>query len=672
MTSFYYSLIFTALTMFATCACRGQETPVQEASKQESSNQEVSAGEPAKHARPANRLAGESSLYLLQHAHNPVDWYPWGEAAFEKAVRENKMVFLSVGYAACHWCHVMERESFVDPEIAALLNDRFVCIKVDREQRPDVDQIYMLAVQIVNRGNGGWPMSVFLTPQGKPFWAGTYFPARTGDRGQSTGFLSILGQIDQAWTMQQDAVQTQAEALTLMIKQNRSGIAEEELHTAEAALNQNLIDRVAASLDEQFDPIYGGFGFSDAEPNRPKFPEPSNLYFLMDRIDRESTSEAQRDTSLKMLTRTLDGMISGAMFDHIGGGFHRYSVDRRWQIPHFEKMLYDNGQLASVYAWAFEITKRQEYRDVAIAICDFVLRELKSDDATFYSSLDADSEGEEGKFYRWNKEEIETLEKSLKGFERFATIYQFHEKPNFEVEFFAPAPKHSLTEIAKQSEQTYENLWDAMQVVKSELLTIREKRERPLRDEKVLAAWNGLMIAGLADCGRLLDRSDYIGAATKAADFILAKLAADDGTLRRDYASDAKKLDGYLDDYAFFVSGLIALHRATGEAKWMKAAESLTEKQIELFWDETVGGFFFTTAEQSLLIVRMKNPTDGALPAGASVAAENLLYLKKHSDVFAEKDYLGKLAVTAAAVIKQNPAAAPRMAAVLADYVESD
>ncbi|WP_442509132.1 thioredoxin domain-containing protein [Novipirellula sp. SH528] len=657
MTSFYNALTFTALTTFVTCMCHGQESPAHQATEE---------------VHPANRLAGESSLYLLQHAHNPVDWYPWGEEAFEKAARENKMVFLSVGYAACHWCHVMERESFVDPEIAALLNDRFVCIKVDREQRPDVDQIYMLAVQIVSRGNGGWPMSVFLTPKGKPFWAGTYFPARTGDRGQSTGFLSILGQIDQAWKTQRDSVETQAEAVTSLIKANRSGIAEEELDAAASALNQNLIDRVAASLKEQFDPVYGGFGFSDAQPNRPKFPEPSNLYFLMDRIERESTSEDEREASLKMLTRSLDGMISGAMFDHIGGGFHRYSVDRQWQIPHFEKMLYDNGQLASVYARAYEITKRQEYRDVAIAICDFVLRELQSDDATFYSSLDADSEGEEGKFYRWSEQEIETLEKSLSGFGEFASVYQFREEPNFEGEFFAPEPKRSLTEIAKQKEQPYESLRDSLRSVKDELREIREKRERPLRDEKVLAAWNGLMIAGLADCGRLLDRPDYVDAAKKAADFVLAKLAVDDGVLRRDYAAGAKKLDGYLDDYAFFVSGLIALHRATSDAKWIDAAESLTEKQIELFWDEKVGGFFFTTAEQSLLIVRMKNPTDGALPAGASIAGENLLYLKKHSGVFAEEDYLSKLAVVAAAVIKQNPAAAPRMAAVLADYIESE
>ncbi|EMI21253.1 spermatogenesis-associated protein 20 [Rhodopirellula maiorica SM1] len=665
MTKFFTALLPIVLATFAACECCGQEMPTQETPKQESASEQS-----VKHTYPANRLAGESSLYLLQHAHNPVDWYPWGEAAFEKAKRENKMVFLSVGYAACHWCHVMERESFVDREIAALLNERFVCIKVDREQRPDVDQIYMLAVQIVSRGNGGWPMSVFLTPKGKPFWAGTYFPARTGDRGQSTGFLSILRQIDQAWTTQRDAVQTQADALTLMIKANRSGVAEDEIETATAALNQNLIERVAESLKEQFDPVFGGFGYSESQPNRPKFPEPSNLYFLMDRIERKSTSSAEREHALTMLTRTLDGMISGAMFDHIGGGFHRYSVDRRWQIPHFEKMLYDNGQLASVYARAYKLTQRQEYRDVAIAICDFVLRELTNENATFYSSLDADSEGEEGKFYRWSKQEIEKLEKSLSGFDLFATVYQFHGKPNFEGEFFAPESKRSLTEIAKQRDQSYESLRDALQEVKDELREIRDQRERPLRDEKVLAAWNGLMIAGLADCGRLLDRPEYVDAAKQAADHLLRKLAADDGVLRRDYATGSKKLGGYLDDYAFLVSGLIALHRADGEAKWLRAAESLTEKQIELFWDDKARGFFFTTAEQSLLIVRMKNPTDGALPAGASVAAENLLYLQKHSDAFAEKDYLGKLAVTAAAVIKQNPAAAPRMAAVLADYVE--
>ncbi len=291
-----------------------------------------------------NRLAKESSPYLLQHAHNPVDWYPWGDEALQKAKRENKMIFLSVGYAACHWCHVMERESFVDPEIAKLMNAKFVCIKVDREERPDVDQIYMTAVQMIS-GNGGWPMSVFLLPDTRPFWGGTYFPARTGDRGNATGFLSVLKQIDDAWTTRREAVEKQAAQLTELIRQNQNVEPD-----ATIELNAGLVTRVAAALGDQYDPVDGGFGYSAANPNRPKFPEPANLVFLLDRMGRASVDQADRDQAKTMLIKTLDGMISGAMIDHLGGGFHRYAVDRKWQIPHFEKMLYDNGQLASVFA----------------------------------------------------------------------------------------------------------------------------------------------------------------------------------------------------------------------------------------------------------------------------------------------------------------------------------
>ncbi len=400
--------------------------------------QEAPAHNAAGH-KHSNRLAKESSPYLLQHAHNPVDWYPWGDEAFAKAQRENKMIFLSVGYAACHWCHVMERESFVDPEIAGIMNERFVCVKVDREERPDVDQIYMTAVQMIS-GNGGWPMSVFLLPDARPFWGGTYFPARDGDRGNSAGFLSVMNQIDSAWKTQPAAVEKQAAALTAAIKANQDPSAQDPSKQKPAAsdLQISLVKGVADSLAQQFDPVHGGFSGSVANPNQPKFPEPSNLLFLLDRSRRDSVDQAEREAAKRMLIKTLDGMISGAMLDHLGGGFHRYSVDPRWQIPHFEKMLYDNGQLASVYAEAYLDTQRDEYRYVVEGLCDFVIRELKAPGGAFYSALDADSEGEEGKFYRWTKEELAALAGSVAGFPEAAEVYRLAASPNFEGEYYAP------------------------------------------------------------------------------------------------------------------------------------------------------------------------------------------------------------------------------------------
>ena len=348
------------------------------------------AQEPAQKAaathKHSNRLVDESSPYLLQHAHNPVDWYPWGEEAIQKAQKENKMIFLSVGYSACHWCHVMERESFEDAEIAKLMNEKFVCIKVDREERPDVDQIYMTSVQMIS-GGGGWPMSVFLMPDTRPFWGGTYFPARTGDRGKATGFLTIINQIDNAWKKQPDTVRKQADAVTKAIKENQKPSQNpSESPAAKIQLDTVMVDRVASALASQFDPTFGGFGYSAANPNRPKFPEPSNLVYFLDRMNRASVSSTERAAAKDMLSKSLDGMISGAMVDHLGGGFHRYSVDRMWQIPHFEKMLYDNGQLASVYAQAAVEFDSEEYRRTTMGICDFVIRELKADAGAFYSA----------------------------------------------------------------------------------------------------------------------------------------------------------------------------------------------------------------------------------------------------------------------------------------------
>ena len=613
-----------------------------------------------------NRLAKESSPYLLQHAHNPVNWYPWGDEAFEAARRENKMIFLSVGYAACHWCHVMERESFVDPEIAKIMNEKFICVKVDREERPDVDQIYMTAVQMVS-GNGGWPMSVFLLPDTRPFWGGTYFPARTGDRAGATGFLTVLNEIDRTWRLKRNEVEAQAKSLTQLIKENQSTETDSKIE-----LGKSTVDRVASSLNDQFDPEYGGFGYSAAQPQRPKFPEPANLVFLLDRMQRESVSPENRKLAKDMLIKSLDGMISGAMVDHFGGGFHRYSVDRRWQIPHFEKMLYDNGQLVSVFSRVSKATNREEYRRVVIGACDFVLRELAAPGGAFYSALDADSEGEEGKFYRWTSEEIESARSNIPGFDLAAEVYGFDQTANFEREYFAPDPRGTLTAIAKHRERTFSDLDDELRETRKKLFDIRSKRERPITDVKILTAWNGLMIAGFADAGRLLEIPKYTQSAIKAADFIHTKLQSEGGRLKRSFAANKAKLNGYADDYAFFASGLIALHRATDDDKWLTQAKQTMDKQIELFWDDKQGGFFFTSKDHPALIVRAKDPVDGALPSAISVSLENLAYLHKR---FPDGGYLQRQKQTFESLgplFQRAPAAVPRAAAALADYLDSN
>ncbi len=619
---------------------------------------------PVQRATQTNRLAKESSPYLLQHAHNPVDWYPWGDEAFEKAKRENKLVFLSVGYAACHWCHVMEHESFEDPEIARIMNERFVCVKVDREERPDVDQIYMTAIQIVSRGGGGWPMSVFLLPDGRPFWGGTYFPARTGDRGNATGFLSIMNQVDQAWKGQPETVTQQSQLLTDAIKASQNREVERSIR-----LKPAMVNAVAEGLAEQFDPEFGGFGFSITQPNRPKFPEPSNLVFLIDRMRRESVAKESRQTARAMLLQSLDGMVSGATIDHLGGGFHRYSVDRRWQIPHFEKMLYDNGQLASVYSEAYVDTNRDEYRYVVEGICDFVIRELRAPGGAFYSALDADSEGEEGKFYRWTSEELKS-QQSREGFAEFASVYRLTGKPNFEGEYYAPDPGKSLTSLAEQRNETFGDLIARLNPIRQSLFAIRSKRTRPLTDVKILTAWNGLMIAGLADAGRILKRDDYTTAAAEAADFVLEQLRDQDGRLLRSFAADKAKLNAYVDDYAFLTSGLIALHVATGDERWINFAEEITEKQLDLFWDEQDGGFYFTSHDHPSLIVRSKDPVDAAIPSGVSVSAENLMYLANVRKSEAYDERLKQTLQSIAAMIDQSPVAAPRGAAVIAEYLD--
>jgi uncharacterized protein YyaL (SSP411 family) len=622
-------------------------------------------------SKHTNRLAKETSPYLLLHAHNPVDWYSWGEEALAKAKRERKLIFLSVGYSSCHWCHVMERESFCDAEIAAFLNEHFVCIKVDREERPDIDSIYMTALQIYNQAagtgaGGGWPMSMFLTPESRPFFGGTYFPARDGDRGARTGFLTILQRVQEIWSKQPDRLTTDAETLTKMVQTEL-----DRRRTGLEPITEKLLTEVLEALEEQYDPQHGGFGYVAAQPQTPKFPEPSNLVFLLRRLQSGKLSEADQLRARKLLVGTLEHMGMGGIRDHLGGGFHRYSVDRFWKIPHFEKMLYDNGQLATVYSEAFALTGREDFRRIVEELLSFVQRELTDAEGGFYSALDAESEDEEGKFYRWDREEFERL---VNGPDRelFARAYGFDSPPNFEDRFFVPQWSQPIASFAKEAGLSESQLDAKLSPLRKVMLNGRDKRPRPLTDTKILTSWNGLMIRGFADAGRNLKKPEYIATAERAADFALSKLRNPEGRLLRTYSQGQAKLNGYLDDYAFLIDGLIALHKATGNPRWLQAADEIMAKQIELFWDEKRGGFYFTSGDHESLIARETDPVDGAEPSGNSVSADNLVYL---STTLKRPEYLVKAQRTIQAVsglLQSSPSAAPRMTAAFAELLKAE
>ncbi|MFM2093812.1 MAG: hypothetical protein RIS70_936, partial [Planctomycetota bacterium] len=619
----------------------------------------------------SNRLAKEASPYLLLHAHNPVDWYPWGEEALSKAKQEKKPIFLSIGYSSCHWCHVMERESFLDEEIAAFLNQHFICIKVDREERPEIDTIYMTALRVYNQltrsgRGGGWPLSMFLTSDAEPFFGGTYFPARDGDRGASAGFLTLIQKIAEVWSSDSEKIIEDAKTLTKYVKVE----LENQRPVLAAQLEKSMLDGLQAALSDEFDATHGGFGYVASNPQRPKFPEPSNLLFLLHRIERARASGESEEPAMTQLTTTLDHMAMGGIRDHLGGGFHRYSVDRYWQIPHFEKMLYDNGQLATVYAEASQLLDREDYRQIAREMCDFVLAELTDTEGGFYSALDAESEHEEGKYYRWTREELDAFKDDPQWAE-FATIYGLSQEPNFETEFFVPQLATPLLRTAESQQTSFAQLHQRMAGIRSSMLQVRSQRERPLTDTKILTAWNGLMIRGMADTGRILNEPKYVESAARAADFILAKLQTADGRLLRTFGQGEGRLNAYISDYAFFVDGCLALHRATKDERWLKQAERLTEKQLELFWDERAGGFFFTTHDHESLLARTKELSDSAEPAGNSVAAENLLSL---ADALNRPEYRKKAELTilaAARLLSDAPSAVPRLSVALARFLET-
>ncbi|RIK75553.1 MAG: thioredoxin domain-containing protein [Planctomycetota bacterium] len=601
----------------------------------------------------ANRLAKESSPYLLLHAHNPVDWYPWGEEALAKAKKEGKLIFLSVGYSSCYWCHVMERESFMDDEIAKFLNEHFVCIKVDREERPDVDEIYMTAVQLMNR-SGGWPLSMFLTPDAKPFFGGTYFPPRDREDG-APGFLTVISRIHDAWGKDKDKIEPIATRLSDAVKE-----ALETQRGIGVPPNIEMLAEVQAGMAEHFDADNGGFALGAT-----KFPSPPNLVFLLHQA-RHAADDATKSAALKMLTATLDKMAQGGLRDHLGGGFHRYTVDRYWRVPHFEKMLYDNAQLASVYAEAFALTGSAEYHRVVDELVAFVLREMTDSTGGFYAALDAETDAVEGKFYVWTRAEIEAA-LAKEEYAVFAAVYGIDREPNFE-EHYVPQLAKSREEIAKDRGVSVDELEKSLAPIRAKLLAERAKRKRPLTDTKILTGWNGQMIRGLADAGRCLKNDGYLKAADAAATFVLSNLRRD-GRLLRTHTAGEAKLNAYLEDYALLVDGLIALHQATGEERYLREADALTAKQIELFWDEKNGGFYFTSADHEELIAKRKDAFDGPIPAGNAVAARNLVYLARQAG---KKDYLDRADKTLATLtprLSQSAASLPTAAVAIAEFL---
>ena len=592
--------------------------------------------------RKPNRLAREKSPYLLQHAMNPVDWYPWGDEAFDKARRENKPIFLSIGYSTCHWCHVMERESFENDSVAALLNQWFVSIKVDREERPDVDRIYMTAMQAMGMG-GGWPLNVFLTPDLEPFFGGTYFPP--GSMSGRPGMLQILPRVHEAWTNEREQVVRTGnqviEALAGLHAPDTTGTIEIE----------PLLQRAAQDLARSFDQEGGGFG------QQPKFPSTVNLNFLLRYWYRDPGGRgAARDMAL----RQLDAMASGGIHDHLGGGFHRYSTDRRWQVPHFEKMLYDQAQLAWAYLEAYQVRREPRDAETARGIFAYVARDLTAPEGAFYSAEDADSEGEEGRFYVWTPAQIEAALGAADA-RRFAARYGVTPGGNFE---HGTSILHEVgdLEAAGEAAGTAAAATAQLAAARARLLDVRSRRVRPHRDDKVLTAWNGLMISACARGARVLYDPALARRGTRAAEFVWSRLYDErSGELRRRWRDGHAGGAGQLDDYAYLTLGLVDLYGATFDPRWLERAVTLTEAMCSRFWDEREGGFYESPAGDASIKVRMKDGYDGAEMAGNSIAAYDLQLLGTLLD---RRDWLEKARRTFeyyARRLASQPAAMPQM-----------
>jgi len=586
-----------------------------------------------------NRLAHETSPYLLQHANNPVDWHPWGPEALERAKLEDKPIFLSIGYSACHWCHVMEHESFENDAIAAQLNANFVCIKVDREERPDLDQVYMNAVQIMT-GRGGWPMSVFLTPDLQPFYGGTYWPP-TQNRGMP-GFDQVLHAVTDAWQNRRQAALEQASDLTNHLRELASSSA------VQGQLDPKLPLQAAVQLERAFDHQHGGFGAA------PKFPHPMDLRLLLRVWRRE-----QKDGLLRMVSHTLQKMAAGGMYDQLGGGFHRYSVDERWLVPHFEKMLYDNALLTPAYLEAYQATGLPEFARVARETCDYVLREMTDKAGGFYSTQDADSEGVEGKFFVWTPAEVAAVlgEEQAK---TFCYVYDVSPHGNFEHANILNLPK-TLEQCAKLLHRELPELESELAASRSKLLAVREKRIHPGLDDKVIVSWNGLMIDALAQAAGVLDEPRYLKAAAAAADFLLRELQTIDGRLLHTWRHGKAKLEAYLDDYTCLANSLVSLYEASFDQRWLREAVRLADRVLERFADREQGGFFYTAADQEMPIARQRDLYDNATPSGNAMAATLLVRLAKLTGRADFQTAASGVFQTAAGLMQRSPMATGQM-----------
>ncbi len=565
--------------------------------------------------RLTNRLINETSPYLLQHAYNPVDWFAWNDEAFEKARREDKPILISIGYSACHWCHVMEHESFEDAETARIMNENFVSIKVDLEERPDVDQIYMTFVQMTS-GHGGYPLNVFLTPDKKPFFGGTYFPPVS--RYNMPSFQRILKSVSEAYRERKDEVLHSANEILSEMRRHVS----ENTRAASENLTLEQLDYSYKSFVKTFDAVNGGFG------GAPKFPPPMSLEFLLRYYKRTNEKNA-----LDMVEKTCRKMASGGIYDQLGGGFHRYTVDAIWLVPHFEKMLYDNAQLARIYLHVFQITKDEFYRRIAVETLEYVRREMLDASGGFYTAQDADSEGVEGKFFVWTPVEIEAI-LGEQDTQIFNFYYDVSEHGNFEEKNILNV-KNSFPEAAEVLKISENELNEILERGRKKLFTVREKRIKPFRDEKVLTAWNGLMLATFSEASAILDNKEYLEIAKRNADFILENLVKN-GFLLRTFKDGQAKLNAYLEDYANFTDGLVELFQVSGETKYLKEAKRLADLMITEFWDADGGGFFFTGNSHEELLIRSKDYYDNATPSGNSAAADVLLKL---SHLVADEKY---------------------------------
>jgi len=561
-----------------------------------------------------NRLKLEKSPYLLQHADNPVDWYAWGPEAFEKARKENKPIFLSIGYSTCHWCHVMAHESFENPEVARLMNEVFICIKVDREERQDIDNIYMRVCQMMT-GSGGWPLTILMTPDKKPFFAGTYIP-RESNHGR-LGMLDLIPRIKEVWDAQHDEIIKSADQITEklnMIAQSSSG-SELDKSTLKAAYEQ---------LNGKYSEQYGGFG------NAPKFPSPQNLLFLLRYW--QSTND---EKALRMVVKTLQSMQNGGIYDHIGFGFHRYSTDSHWLVPHFEKMLYDQAMLAMAYIEAYQVTGIKEFAETAKEIFTYVLRDMTDKEGGFYSAEDADSEGVEGKFYVWTEDEIRQIQKGDEA-DLIINVYSIDKIGNFRDEATGENTganilhlDKSLTEVAFKNKESVDGLKERVGVARQKLFAARDKRVHPHKDDKILTDWNGLMIAALAKGAQAFNEPKYAEAAKRAADFILTDMRREDGRILHRYREGHTAILANVDDYSFLIWGLLELYETVFDVDYLQAALDLNSEMIKYFWDEQDGGFYFTAEDAEELIVRQKEIYDGAIPSGNSVAVSNLFRLSR-------------------------------------------